>query len=94
MCVFQPTPLKNASLLYNELGLSNSTIVAADGSNNKSKVDDEKRLSRHVDSVIETMMDETRLSEGEGEVAKILRGRSQQAGTTISKQQEQASGIH
>ena len=77
---FQPTPLKNPSLLYNELGLSNLTI----GSNgdNKSKVQDEKRLLRHVDSVIETIMDETRLSEGEGELSKVLRGQSQPTGTT------------
>ena len=53
------------------------------GSNgdNKSKVDDEKRLLRHVDSVIETIMDETRLSEGEGELSKVLRGQSQPTGT-------------
>ena len=77
---FQPTPLKNPSLLYNELGLSNVTI----GSNgeNKSKADDEKRLLRHVDSVIETIMDETRLSEGEGELSKVLRGQSQPTGTS------------
>ena len=52
------------------------------GSNgdNKSKVDDEKRLLRHVDSVIETIMDETRLSEGEGELSKVLRGQSQPTG--------------
>ena len=75
--LFQPpTPLKNPSLIYNELGLSNLTVGAGDGEN-KSKNDEEKRLLRHVDSVIETIMDETRLSEGEGEISKLLKGTSQ-----------------
>ena len=41
-------------------------------------------MLRHVDSVIETIMEETRLSEGEGELSKVLRsGKS----TQISSQQ-------
>ena len=70
--------MKNPSLIYNELGLSNLTVGASDGEN-KSKNDEEKRLLRHVDSVIETIMDETRLSEGEGEISKLLKGTSQSA---------------
>ena len=71
-----PTPLKNPSLIYNELGLSNLTVGANDA-DTKSNNDEEKRLLRHVDSVIETIMDETRLSEGEGEISKLLKGPSQ-----------------
>ena len=68
--------MKNPSLIYNELGLSNLTVGANDA-DTKSKNDEEKRLLRHVDSVIETIMDETRLSEGEGEISKLLKGSSQ-----------------
>ena len=72
-----PTPLKNASLIYNELGLSNITVGGSGDGDGKSKNVEEKRLLRHVDSVIETILDETRLSEGEGEISKLLRGSSQ-----------------
>ena len=44
----------------------------------KSNLGNEKKLARHIDSVIETMMDETRLSQGEGELKKILKGQPQQ----------------
>ena len=75
--------MKNASLIYNELGLSNLTVGGSDG-DNKSKNVEEKRLLRYVDSVIETIMDETRLSEGEGEISKLLRGSSQPTTTGLS----------
>ena len=69
--------MKNASLIYNELGLSNITVGGSGDGDGKSKNVEEKRLLRHVDSVIETILDETRLSEGEGEISKLLRGSSQ-----------------
>ena len=60
------------SHLYNELGLSN-IVSGTNDLEKKSKGDEEKNLLRHVDSVIETIMEETRLSEGEGELSKVLR---------------------
>ena len=68
----KPTGLKNPSLLYNELGLSNLTAGVSPSGDKKSQVEEDRVVSRHVDSVIETIMDETRLSEGEGELAKVL----------------------
>ena len=71
------------SHLYNELGLSN-IVSGTNDLEKKSKGDEEKNLLRHVDSVIETIMEETRLSEGEGELSKVLRsGKS----TATSSQQ-------
>ena len=71
------------SHLYNELGLSN-IVSGTNDLEKKSKGDEEKNLLRHVDSVIETIMEETRLSEGEGELSKVLR--SGKSAATSSQQ--------